>query len=258
MENVAYRGFSAVTPENTLTSFRRAAQAGCRRIATELRLSRDAQIFCFADPSLHRVTGTHGWLHRLEAEDIRRRPVPFGGNAFRVERIAPLDGLLAFADGEELGLLLSIPSGTSPRWRNLAEPTTDAVLAALDPWRGRIDILLASADRRILRRLKERSKWPVGALVDRSVDGFHQLDEPRIDFLVGDRKIFVSPHRRRHPDDFLHGGLELLDECRRLGRRFYLGPVRKRAELRRLLRLEPDGLLTPHTAQLEALRHSPE
>jgi glycerophosphoryl diester phosphodiesterase len=249
---VAFRGFSAVTPENTLTAFRRAGQAGCHRLSSELRLSRDGRVFCFADPSLHRITGSHGWFHRLSAFEIRLRSLPFGGNAFRVERIPPLEDLLDFARDENLALQLSIPVGTSPRWRGIIDSSAEAVLDILAPWQGKLDLQLCTSDRRMLKSLLARSPWPVGGNPERYGEGLAFLEEPGLAFLVVSRDLFI-PARRRKRDSFLAGGMDLLDACRKRGLRFYIGPVRKRPELDRLRALDLDGILSPHTAQLAAL-----
>jgi len=255
MENVAYRGFSSVTPENTLTAFRRASEAGCHRISAELRVSEDGRPFCFADPPLLRMTGTHGWLHRMSSEEIRRRPVIFRGNALRVERIPTMDEWLRMAEATERALLLQVPCGTSPRWTSFVGPVADAVMEGLAPWRGRVDLLLASEDSRMLGRLREQGDWPVGAVVDRFAEGLRRLEDEGIAFLLVDRSLFIAPRRRSRGERFQQGGLDLMDACGARRRACYLGPVQKRAELPLLAALGPTGLLTPHTAQLSALGH---
>ena len=258
MENVAFRGFSAVTPENTLTAFHRASQAGCHRISSELRLSADGGVFCFADSSMHRLTGSHGWFHRLSSFELRLRELPFGGQYRRVERIPRLEDLLNFAATEKLGLQLSVPVGSSPRWRPIIESTAKAILEALKKWEGALDLQLCSADRRMVKALLEQSSWPVGAEVSRFADGLSFLDESKIAFLRSGSELFFPARRRRKGGVFLKGGLNLLSACRESGRRYYLGPVGKRAELELLASLDLDGILTPATAQLSSMGYRKE
>ncbi len=258
MENVAFRGFSAVTPENTLTAFRRARQAGCHRISSELRLSRDGRVFCFADPSLHRVAGSHGWFHRLSSFEVRMRELPYGGQIRRVERIPSLDDLLEFASESDLGLQLDLPAGSSPRWRGIVESTVDTLLQSLENWKGNLDLQLCSEDRRILRSLLEQKTWPVGAIVRRFADGVAFLEEANLNFLRADRALFIPSRRRKKGDPIQLGGSNLLKASRESGRRFYIGPVQKTPELALLSTLEPDGLLSPSTAQLSALGYRRE
>jgi glycerophosphoryl diester phosphodiesterase len=253
MENVAFRGFSAVTPENTLTAFRRAAQAGCQRLRSDLRLSRDGEIFLFADPSLHRVTGTHGWLHRLSAEELLERPVHFRGRSLRRERLTRLAELMDFALDEGLGLQLEIHSGSSPRWKDLVAPTVDAVLRGLVPWSGRVDLQLVSGDARVLRELLARSPWPVGALLRRLSEGWTALRQDRLELLVAEREVFFAPYRRRSLEQMRQGARSLLEACRSSRRRFYAGPVSRLSEMEVLRQLDLDGVLSPNPAQFAAL-----
>ncbi len=258
MENVAFRGFSAVTPENTLTAFRRAEQAGCHRIGSELRLSRDGRAFCFADPSLHRLTGSHGWFHRLSSFEVRMRELPYGGQARRVERIPSLDELLSFASESNVGLQLELPAGSSPRWRGIIASTVETLLESLKPWVGKLDLQLCSEDRRVVKGLLDQGHWPVGAIVSRFSDGMAFLQDEKLAFLRADRGLFIPPRRRKKGDPILLGGSNLLKTCRAGGRRFYIGPVRKTPEMALLASLEPSGLLSPGTAQLSALGYRRE
>ncbi len=258
MENVAFRGFSAVTPENTLTAFHRASQAGCHRISSELRLSADGGVFCFADSSMHRLTGSHGWFHRLSSFELRLRELPFGGQHRRVERIPRLEDLLNFAVSEKLGLQLSVPVGSSPRWRPIIESTAMAILEVLKKWEGKLDLQLCSADRRMVKALLEQSSWSVGAEVSRFADGMSFLDEPKLAFLRAGCELFIPSRRRRKGGVFLKGGLSLLKACHENEGLFYLGPVGKRAEMELFTNLDLDGILTPATAQLSSMGYRKE
>ncbi len=221
-------------------------------------MSADGGVFCFADSSMHRLTGSHGWFHRLSSFELRLRELPFGGQQQRVERIPRLEDLLDFATSEKLGLQLSVPVGSSPRWRPIIESTAAAMLEALKKWEGSLDLQLCSGDHRMVKALLDRSSWPVGASVSRFVDGMSLLEEPELAFLRAGSEMFIPSRRRRKGGMFLQGGLNLLSACRERGRGFYLGPVRKRAELELFAGLELDGILTPATAQLSALGYRKE
>ena len=253
MESIAFRGFAAVTPENTLTAFRRAAEAGCHRIRTDLRLSRDGAIFLFADPSLHRVTGTHGWIHQLDAADLVARPVLFRGRGRRRERLARLEELLDFAAAENLGLQLEIRTGSSPRWKDLIAPTVDAVLRALSPWSGRVDLQLLAGEGRLLRELLDRSPWPVGLRLRRLSEGWSALRQERLELLVAERELFFAPYRKRRMDQLRQGALRLVEACHASRRLFHAGPVDHPAEAALLRQLDLDGLVGPNPAHLAEL-----
>jgi len=55
-----HRGAAGIAPENTLASFRKAVELGVRLIELDVRLTRDAQLVCFHDDRLDRVTASRG------------------------------------------------------------------------------------------------------------------------------------------------------------------------------------------------------
>lgn len=69
-----HRGAAGSAPENTLPSFRRAVEAGVRLLELDVRLTRDAQLVCFHDDRLDRVTAVRGpvaewdWARLAEVE----------------------------------------------------------------------------------------------------------------------------------------------------------------------------------------------
>lgn len=62
---VGHRGARGEAPENTLSSFARAIQAGAREIELDVRLSADDQLFVLHDAELKRTTGSSGAAQRL-------------------------------------------------------------------------------------------------------------------------------------------------------------------------------------------------
>ena len=54
---IAHRGFSARYPENTLTAYRAAIEAGADLVESDARLSRDGVVWCCHDATLARLTG---------------------------------------------------------------------------------------------------------------------------------------------------------------------------------------------------------
>jgi glycerophosphoryl diester phosphodiesterase len=57
---IGHRGACAYAPENTLASFRKAADIGCRMVEFDVRLSADDIPVVFHDDSLSRTTNAHG------------------------------------------------------------------------------------------------------------------------------------------------------------------------------------------------------
>ncbi len=59
---IAHRGFSLVSPENTITSFKKAIEAGVDFIETDLRATSDGIIVCVHNPTLDRTTSGAGFV----------------------------------------------------------------------------------------------------------------------------------------------------------------------------------------------------
>jgi glycerophosphoryl diester phosphodiesterase len=92
-----HRGAAGIAPENTLPSFRKAAELGVRLIELDVRLTRDGQLVCFHDDRLDRVTAARGpvaewdWAALAEVEVL---PGAFHG-AYPGTRIPRLADVLA-------------------------------------------------------------------------------------------------------------------------------------------------------------------
>ncbi|MGH8924743.1 MAG: glycerophosphodiester phosphodiesterase [Acidimicrobiia bacterium] len=69
---IAHRGSRLLWPENTMTAFEQAASYGVRFIETDLRVSADGVLHCFHDPFLDRTTNGSGPIGSLTAQDLER------------------------------------------------------------------------------------------------------------------------------------------------------------------------------------------
>lgn len=155
-----HRGAAGSAPENTLPAFRKAVEYGVRLLELDVRLTRDAQLVCFHDDRLDRVTAARGpvaewdWARLAEVEVL---PGAFRG-AYPGTRI-PL-----FAE-----VLAALPADC----RFLVELKSEAVRPELLVERTLAEIYAASASERCrvisfdfhLLRLARRSSLDLGVLV---------------------------------------------------------------------------------------------
>jgi glycerophosphoryl diester phosphodiesterase len=65
-----HRGARGEAPENTLSSFRKALDAGVTRMELDLHLSSDHQLMVIHDPTLKRTTGLHGKVAQHTADQL--------------------------------------------------------------------------------------------------------------------------------------------------------------------------------------------
>ncbi|NDL60881.1 glycerophosphodiester phosphodiesterase [Phytoactinopolyspora mesophila] len=69
--NCGHRGAMSVSPENTMASFRLAAEQGANEIELDLRLSKDGEIVVIHDTTVDRTTDGSGAVADFTAEELR-------------------------------------------------------------------------------------------------------------------------------------------------------------------------------------------
>jgi len=149
---VAHRGLSAEEPENTMRSFRRAAEVGCDLIELDVHQTRDDVPVVIHDDSLDRTTDGHGLVGERTYAELR------GLDAGRGERIPSLEEVVEWAarSGARLSVEIKQPTPATglPRYDGLAERAVAVLRAAgMD---GRC--LIHSFDHPTAKRVRE--VWP--------------------------------------------------------------------------------------------------
>lgn len=69
---IGHRGAAAYAPENTLISFQKASELGCKYIEFDVAQSSDGEIFCFHDDILDRTTNAEGNFAEMDALEIKK------------------------------------------------------------------------------------------------------------------------------------------------------------------------------------------
>jgi glycerophosphoryl diester phosphodiesterase len=89
---MAHRGSSAIAPENTLASFRRAIADGADILETDLHLTRDGTFVCIHDGTLDRTAGVPGVVAEMTLAELKQVPIPCGRlePQFLAERVPTL------------------------------------------------------------------------------------------------------------------------------------------------------------------------
>lgn len=125
---VAHRGVSAEEPENTMRSFRLAAEVRCDLIEFDVHLSRDGVPVVIHDDTLERTTDGRGRVADRTWAELRAL------DAGRGERIPSLEDVLAWAVRDRVGLSVEIKQPTPalglPPYDGIAERVVALVRAA--------------------------------------------------------------------------------------------------------------------------------
>ncbi len=112
MLNIAHRGASGTFPENTLSAFRAAIDAGAVMCELDVQLSRDGAVVVIHDETVERTTDGKGEVAELTLEELKRLDAgaKFKGGALKGERIPTLDEVFAVTSGK-CGLNIELKAG---------------------------------------------------------------------------------------------------------------------------------------------------
>ena len=112
MLNIAHRGASGTFPENTLSAFRAAIDAGADMCELDVQLTRDAAVVVIHDETVNRTTDGAGEVAALTLEEIQRLDAgaKFKGGKVKGERIPTLDEVFAVTSGK-CGLNIELKGG---------------------------------------------------------------------------------------------------------------------------------------------------
>lgn len=106
---IAHRGASAYAPENTLAAYRLAAEMKADWFETDVRLSRDGEVFILHDAKLDRTTSGQGSAAEMTLRELRE--VDAGGwmsDEFSGQKIPTLVEAFELAREEKIGIYVEI------------------------------------------------------------------------------------------------------------------------------------------------------
>lgn len=235
-----HRGASGEAPENTLPAFARALEHGVPFLEMDCHATRDGEIVVFHDVELERTTDGDGpvsarsfaELERLDAGhrfSLDGRSFPFRGRGVRVPRFAEV--LRAFP-GVRLNLEV----------KQADPPIAEEVVRLVKRANAESRVLLASADEPILAAI--RALDPGTALGSSTADVIEFVKaaaESRLD------TFRPRGHALQIPPEALGRPLvtrELVEASRRLGLFVHVWTINEADEMKRLLGLGVDGLMS--------------
>ncbi len=247
----AHRGGAAQRPENTLEAFRSGFEAGCAWIETDVHMTTDGHIVCFHDSTLERTTDGRGPIAEHSLAQLRRLDAgyrfgasqghPYRGQGIRIptlEEALDLDPALRF----NLEIKSSAPAAVFALWRFIEDRKIhDRVLVAsaadwavrafrdLERGRGRV---ASSAGTREIAAFVAAVRLGVSAHLPLEYEAL-QVPLHHKFIRVVDRSFVRAAHER---------GLQV-----------HVWTIDDPGEIRTLLDLGVDGIMTDHPARLVGL-----
>ncbi|HEX9006388.1 MAG TPA: glycerophosphodiester phosphodiesterase family protein [Bacteroidota bacterium] len=159
---IAHRGSSGQAPENTMASFRLAAEAGADMIELDVRLTADGALAVIHDRRLERTTDGRGPVRRRTARSLAA--LDAGGwfsRRFAGERVPLLEEVLEELP-RSIGINIEVKTDGEPHWRSRMAP---AVVEAVRRHGHGRTLLVSSFNHPLLRRIRALdASVPTGAL----------------------------------------------------------------------------------------------
>ncbi|WP_438855990.1 glycerophosphodiester phosphodiesterase family protein [Agromyces sp. M3QZ16-3] len=224
---LAHRGLALTVPENTLAAFEAAVRAGAQYLETDIHPSAEGAAVLAHDPTLRRVAGRADAVSELTLEELRAVDLG-GGHGF-----GTLDELLHAFPEARLNIDVKTDAAVAPTIeavRRAAAADRVLLTAFADARRRRLAAAVpgsvTSAGRTSVLRAVAASRTRSAGAMRRAVAGARALQIPE---RVGRLRI-LSP--------------ALLETAHSAGLEVHVWTVNDEAEMRRLLALGVDGLVT--------------
>ncbi len=228
---IAHRGFSGNAPENTLTAFRRAIEAGSDMIEFDVRFSADGEVVVIHDEELDRTTTGQGRVADFPIPELRNLDAGTSfGKQFAGEKIPVLREVLELA-GKRILLNIEIKNGYLGKYtlRELAARTLAAVEDA-----GMLDrVIFSSFYPPALETIREKAPRARLALL------YHYRWTTPGELTRG--KSFSALNLRR---TYLNKGK--IDRIHGEGTQVNVYTVNSEREMERFIRWGVDGIITNH------------
>ena len=249
---IGHRGAAGVAPENTLASFRRGLADGAAILESDVHLSRDGVPMLIHDDELSRCTNGSGRVRDHTADELQRldaafRWTPDGGRGFpergRGHRIPRLDETLEALPRARLNLELK---------EDLPGMVVQTVAAVAKAGRA-ADVLLTSALDSVMAELREHVAAQGLDVALGACTG--EVARVALSALRGEAPE-PGPMALQIPAEFAGRPLvtrELVVHAHRHGVQIHVWTIDEEDEMRALLALGVDGIVTDYPARLAAL-----
>lgn len=209
--NIGHRGAAGLEPENTLRSFRRAAEEGADALELDLRVTHDGHLVVLHDPTVDRTTSGTGSVHELTLAEVQQLDAGLG------ERVPTFEEVLETT---------TLPIHAELKVVEAAEPLASGILE-----KAAERITLISFDPEALRRVKRAlPDQPVGLILS----GAPPDDAERARSLDADLVSLEAEYL----------SAEAVERCRRAALKVTAWTVNEPEQMQRVVELGVDGIAT--------------
>jgi glycerophosphoryl diester phosphodiesterase len=227
---IAHRGAMIERPENTMSAFKRAVEAGADVVEVDVRASRDGRLFILHDSHLDRTTNGQGSASNLTLAELQQLDAGSHFNAsHKNEKIPSLEEVLRWGQDQTL-LLLDLKEHSRP----FNETVAAEVKKYGDPSRVVLGVRTPDQARHLRQLLPETYQLAFM----RTSDLVEAFAETGVNYM----RLWL-PWAEQDPS--------LAQRVRQSGARLMInGTTGNQEEARRILAFSPDWILVDDPAQL--------
>lgn len=224
--NIGHRGAAGLEPENTLRSFHRATGVGAEALELDLRVTRDGHLIVLHDPTVDRTTNGTGPAHVLTLAEVQELDAGMGERVPTFREVLETTTLPIHAELKVVEAVKSLASLILEE--EIAERLT-----------------LISFDAEALYRVKhDLPHLPVGLIF--SGTPFEAAECARS---VGADSVSLEA---------AHLSVEAVERCRRAGLKVTTWTVNEPKQMRQVMDLGVDGIVTDRPDLLAGITRSRE
>lgn len=250
---IGHRGAAGEAPENTLPSFERALAGGASIVELDVRGSADGEVVVIHDATVDRTTNGRGRVSRLALADLKRLDAgyrctrdagatyPYRGKGIAIPTLAELCSSLP-----QIKAIIEIKQSRPAIVKKVIEAVRGAGKER--------DVLLATEEDEIMREIRAELGEPASI-----VTGFCYAEVAAfMEWLARGRAGSYCPpgQAMQLPCDY-HGmtlvSAASVDAAHRLGIEMFVWTINEPAEMKRLLEMGVDGIITDYPARLAGL-----
>lgn len=246
---IAHRGASGYAPENTLAAFRAAIALGADMVELDVHPTADRRLAVIHDESIDRTCDGRGFVREMTLAEIQTFDAGiWWGPGFAGERVPALEEVLALTRGRaRVNVEVKAPQG-GERPGRVEDDVVAPLLAALDAAGTRREVLVSSFDPVVLRAVRAAARdLPLGVLLEARVEGPAGFRPDRLEpylAVAAEVSAFsLHPYWR-----FL--GRRAVRAVHEAGLKVYPWTVKRETDIRRLVGLGVDGVITNHPDRL--------
>ncbi|MEO0292645.1 MAG: glycerophosphodiester phosphodiesterase family protein [candidate division WOR-3 bacterium] len=105
---IGHKGAAGYAPENTILSFQKAIEIGCKVVELDVRLSKDGEVVVFHDEEVSRVTDGEGFVREMSLIELKKL------NCGEGQKIPTLQDVIDFCKGR-MDLLIELKAPGTPK-----------------------------------------------------------------------------------------------------------------------------------------------